>query len=117
MKTRFALSLAVAVLLYSTATAQYGRDAQRAFIATTEDEVFELYDRMLDSTRLSNRFQVPYMRNMSSGTIFGASYIDDIDSRDTIMLFKDDIRSPRFYKQDGNPEGSRLNKLAPDAIK
>ena len=62
-------------------------DVQHKFYATTEEDVYKLYDQMLDSARLSNWYIDPL-----SNYRFGISFFREINCRDTLMKFEQSCR-------------------------
>lgn len=84
MKTPFSLLLFLLICQHSMASAQQ-KATPETFVAVTEHETYALYDRMIDSLRISNRYIVS---NPASGDYFGIGYFDELDSRDTIMKFE-----------------------------
>lgn len=63
-------------------------DIQKVFVATSEKEVYEIYNQMLDSARLSNYFLEPHP--MIEKFSFG--YFEEIESKDTLMKFEQECR-------------------------
>ena len=63
----------------------YQTDKQEIFVATSEEEVYKLYDQMLDSARVSNKFLSPSggMRNDH----FSIGFFYEINNKDTLMKF------------------------------
>ncbi len=103
MKTKLIFSLAVMMLFSSMALAQ-NRYAVETLVATTEEDVYKLYDRMLDSTRLSNRFIISDPSN-DNINYFGMVVVREMNSRDTMMLFdrRENTRIWRSYISNGQP--------------
>jgi hypothetical protein len=62
--------------------------------ATSEEEVYKLYDRLLDSARLSNKciYPDPYIQDR-----FGITFIEEFYGADTIMKFEQSSRSKNVY--------------------
>ena len=58
-------------------------DVQQVFVATSEQEMYRLYNQMLDSARLSNKYL--YYGDLDR---FGFSYLEEIESKDTLIIFK-----------------------------
>jgi hypothetical protein len=67
-------------------------DKQQIFIAVSEEEVYKLYEQMLDSARVSNRFLQPG----PMADRFGFGLFEGIDSKDTLMRFEQEC-SERFH--------------------
>jgi hypothetical protein len=71
------------VLSYCLISAQ--NKAPKKFFATSEKEVYALYNQMLDSARLYNRYLYPTPVSLD---IFSFGYYEYIESKDTIMKVK-----------------------------
>lgn len=57
-------------------------EIQHRFFAATERDMYKLYDQMMDSTRISNR----YLDTRDNRFTIG--FFEEINSRDTLMKFK-----------------------------
>ena len=79
MKTK---KIILSVYLASFAFFVYAQrvDVPQVFVATSEEEMYKLYDQMLDSARLSNRFLYP-------GNVerFSFGFFYEFEDRDTIL--------------------------------
>jgi len=72
-------------------------DKQQVFIATSEEEVYKLYNQMLDTARLSNYFLSPNPMVAR----FGFGFFDEMKSNDTIMKFVQDCKWNRYIPGSG----------------
>jgi hypothetical protein len=79
------------------------KDVQKIFVATTEQEVFLLYNQMLDSARVSNRFLSPSRGTKNDYFAFG--FFKEIASKDTLIKIvqscrqtKNNYTCKRFYQ-------------------
>ena len=101
MKKKCILLLVNIAFLFCLVNAQQ-IDKQEVFVATSEEDVYKLYDQMLDSARLSNRF----IHNDDSTYPFSFSYFYEFESRDTLIKFEqlcekrfhEDYICKRFYE-------------------
>lgn len=84
MKTKKILLLVNMVVFTCLGYAQR-IDKQHIFIATSEEDMYKLYNQMLDSARLSNSYLFPGMVER-----FGISYVKEMENRDTIIKFVQD---------------------------
>ena len=76
--------LLVCLMLFAYLANAQRFDKQEIFVATTEKQVYELYNQMLDSVRVSNRF-------LSDSRIFngfGFMPFEEMESTDTLMKFE-----------------------------
>jgi len=98
-------ALFAVIIIFACPVQALRQDVKRSFVATTEKEMYELFNQMLDSARLSNfllyRSNFPNSRAPVSG--FAFDWFDEIESRDTLMKFvqyNDDhsFVSERFYR-------------------
>lgn len=80
---------AVTICLVFYAIAIYAQriDTQQVFVATSEAEVYELFNQMLDSARVSNRFLEPSGWSSVLPDGFGFGILREIENRDTLMKF------------------------------
>jgi len=100
MRNKKIILIAVITLLSCYLQAQH-KDVQQIFVAISEEEVYDLYNQMLDSARLSNWFLYP-----GNLELFGVSRFKEIESKDTLMKFvqrcdwqsKDKYICDRFYR-------------------
>ena len=76
--------LTVYLVVYSCLAYAQRIDIQHTFIATTEEEVYKLYDQIADSVRLSNKFAV---HDFSSFAITPFFEFFELESKDTLMKF------------------------------
>jgi len=83
MKTQKIVIVFMTLIAFATSAQHIGK--QNIFVATTEQDMYKLYEQMLDSVMVSNRFLSP-----SGGTRddhFAIGWFKEIGSKDTIMKF------------------------------
>ena len=101
MKTKKILLLVM--LVFACLAYAQRIDKQEIFVATSEEEMYKLYNQLLDSSRVSNRFLSPSGGMYSD--YFGFSFFYELESRDTIMKIvqrcewksNDEYICDRFY--------------------
>jgi hypothetical protein len=81
MKTKMIL-LAINVVMCFLSMSAQRIDVQNVLVATSEKEMYKLYDNMIDSLRLSNRCLCPTVIN-----VFGFSFFRELNGTDTVMKF------------------------------
>jgi len=79
MKRLFFLTTVI-TMFYGLLQAQQ-RDVQQVFFATSEEEMYKLYEQMIDSARISNRFLNPNPRSQH----FALNDLKIIERKDTII--------------------------------
>jgi hypothetical protein len=84
MKTKKILLIAIGTMFFFLSTRSHCVDVQNNILfATSEKAAYKLFDRMLDSARLSNRCLYPY-----SHDFFAISFFKELKGVDTIIKFE-----------------------------
>lgn len=79
-------TLLLAMLFFTCLGYAQRIDKQTIFVATSEEEVYKLYDQMLDSLRITSEFLQQNREGLRDDNfVFG--YFEEIEGSDTIMKF------------------------------